>query len=174
MGMPTVFRAAATACLLLIAAAPPLYAQTPGTGAAQVDPERLAAARELVAATKSDGNPAALLSEVFALLRSSAAPASPEAQKARAEVIAEIEKQFEARLGELLDRIAFLYAQHFTTEELRAATTFYRTGTGQKFVAVLPHLFAEEFKMGMEWSRTISLEAEQRIREEMRRRGFNP
>ena len=42
-----------------------------------------------------------------------------------------------------------LYMKHFTTEELNAATEFYQTPIGQKFVAKMPDLFKEGGEIGM-------------------------
>ena len=39
-----------------------------------------------------------------------------------------------ARLNEVLDKVAALYARVFTAAELREITAFYRGPTGQKFV----------------------------------------
>jgi hypothetical protein len=172
MGMPAFFRAAAAAFLLLTAAAPAVRAETPGANAAQIDPERLKAARELMAVVKADQNMTMLVPMILSQLRSVMPPLAPEAEKARDEVMAEIEKQFKARTGEILDKLAMLYAQRFTADEMRTVAAFYQTEAGQKFVAAMPQLAAEGMRIGQEWGRTIGIEAEQKIRQEMKKRGF--
>jgi len=172
MKKPAFLAAVLSAFLLITAAAPAVHAQTAGGSAAQIDPARLQAAKELLKVTKADRNMAAILPMMLKQLRAMMPPLGPDAQKARDEVMDEVEKQFKGRTGEVIDKIAVLYARRFTVEEMRAVAAFYRTRPGQKFVAALPELATEGMKIGQQWGRQIGLEAQRKIREEMAKRGY--
>ncbi len=50
----------------------------------------------------------------------------------------------------LKPRLVAAYAEEFTAAELSQTAKFYRTPTGQKFVAKLPHLYARGAQIGQE------------------------
>ncbi len=44
-------------------------------------------------------------------------------------------KTYKAQRGQLMDQIARIYAQHFTSDELQQIVTFYSSPTGQKLAS---------------------------------------
>jgi hypothetical protein len=137
-----------------------------------IDPERLAAARDLLQATNTEAQFSTVIPMMFGQLKQSIPPSGPKMQEELDKVFAEIQTQFIERRTEVLDQIAILYAQKFTAEEMKALADFYRSPIGQKFIAAVPELTAEAMKMGNIWGRRIAMDAERKVREEMRRRGF--
>lgn len=166
--------------VLLVAAylafgfATPAAAQdTPRPGATEVTPDRLAAARDLLQATNTEAQFATVIPMMFGQLKQAMPPSNPKMQDELNTVFEEVEKQFVVRRGEVLDQIAILYAQRFSVEEMKALADFYRSPMGQKFITAIPELTAEAMKMGNAWGRRIAMDAERKVREEMRRRGFD-
>jgi hypothetical protein len=163
------------AALALSMAAMPAFAQDtapPPPTELQVEPERLAAARDLLQATNTESQFTTVIPMMFGQLKQSMPPAGPKMQEELDKVFDEVQKQFIERRNEVLDQIAVLYAQKFSAEEMKALADFYRSPIGQKFIAAMPELTAEAMKMGNIWGRTIAMDAERKVREEMRRRGF--
>jgi hypothetical protein len=52
---------------------------------------------------------------------------------------------------EISNRMAALYQQHFTAEEVDTALKFYRSPVGQKFIAQMPTILAEGAQIGQQW-----------------------
>lgn len=118
-----------------------------------VDPARLAAAREVLRLTNSEK----MLSETFPVIIKQAMGSvvaliqppnmSPEQQKQYndiADAISSSASEFVlSKKTQLLDVSAAVYARTFTVEELNALSEFYGTPAGQKFVSASPELMQE-------------------------------
>jgi hypothetical protein len=76
-----------------------------------------------------------------------------------------------ARLNEVIDKVAALYARVFTANELREITAFYRGPTGQKFVKNQTTIMQESMAIGQEFGQSVAREMQSRIIEELRKRG---
>ena len=138
-----------------------------------IEPDRLAAARDLLQATNTEAQFSTVIPMMFGQLKQSIPPSGPKMQEELDKVFAEIQTQFIERRNEVLDQIANLYAAKFTADEMKALADFYRSPIGQKFIAAVPELTAEAMKMGNIWGRRIAMDAERKVRDEMRRRGFD-
>ncbi len=160
-----------TALPLLAQDAPQVQPQ-PQPDNPEVAPDRLAAAHDLLQATNTDAQFAAVIPMMFAQLKQSIPPSGPKMQEELDRVFQETEKQFLDRRSEVLDQIALLYARKFTAEEMKALADFYRSPLAQKFITAIPELTVEAMKIGNNWGRQIATDAEQKVRDEMRRRGF--
>jgi hypothetical protein len=138
-----------------------------------VEADRLAAARDLLAATNTEAQFSMVIPMMFGQLKQSIPPSGPKMQEELDRVFDEIQKQFIDRRVEVLDQIAILYARKFSAEEMRGLASFYRSPMGQKFIAAMPELTADAMKLGNAWGRQIAMDAERKVREEMRKRGFD-
>ena len=82
---------------------------------------------------------------------------------------AEMSKAFEPK-GELMTRMAGIYARNFTPAEVKALLAFYGTDVGRKAIAVLPKLAQEGAAAGQEWAQQnmprVLGTLEQRLRNE--------
>ncbi len=162
---------------LLCAGAAPALSQTPasppstGTAAPAIDEVKLKAARALLEATNADAQFGAIIPMLFNQMRRTLPEASPHQKEQADQVFDEIEKQFLNRRGEIIDQIAVLYASRFTADEMNTLADFYRSPVGQKFIAAMPELATEAMNLGNAWGQKIAREAEQKIREEFKRRG---
>ncbi len=154
-------------------ATPALAQDTPTPDATQVEPDRLAAARDLLQATNTEAQFSTVIPMMFGQLKQAIPPAGPKMQQELDQVFEEVQRQFIERRFEVLDQIAILYAQKFTAEEMKSLADFYRSPIGQKFIVAVPELTAEAMKMGNAWGRRIAMDAERKVREEMKKRGFD-
>jgi hypothetical protein len=155
----------------------PAGAQDPAApaqpAAPHVEPDRLAAARDLLIATNTESQFATVIPLMFGQMKQAIPTASPQMKEELDKVFEEVQNQFIVRRAEVLDQIAILYAQKFSADEMKALADFYRTPIGQKFINAMPELTAEAIKLGNAWGRRIAMDAERKVREEMKKRGFD-
>lgn len=161
-------RARAAILCVLLASAGASFAQ----GTNQVAPEKLEAARDLLAATNADAQFTTIIPLMFRQMRRSIPPSGPNYSNQVDQVFDEIEKQFLDRRGEIIDQIAVLYASKFTVEEMNTLADFYRSPVGQKFIEAMPQLASEAMALGNAWGQKIAQEAEEKIRDELQKRGL--
>ena len=62
----------------------------------------------------------------------------------------------DARMGEFTGAIAVLYASHFTADELRQLTAFYRGPVGQKFLQIMPTTMQDSMTIGQKFGELIA------------------
>ncbi len=174
--MAIAMKAPATALALGLACAcllPAQAQQQPATEApSNSEAAKLAAARNLLVATHAEAQFAAMIPLIFQQLRQVLSAQSPDRQDDINQVFDEVLKQSIDRRSEIIDQIAHLYATRFTAEEMNTVADFYRSPVGQKFIAAMPGLAADAMKMGSAWGEQVGREAEQKIRDELRRRGL--
>jgi hypothetical protein len=78
---------------------------------------------------------------------------------------------FQARIGELIDAVAVIYAGNFSAEELRAVTAFYKTPAGQKFLLKTPALMQQTMAAGQQFGQSVAADMQKRMIEELRKKG---
>jgi len=96
---------------------------------------------------------------------------NPDLQKQLAESAQTIKPEFDKRIPELIDIIARVYAGRFSEAELKEILTFYNSPVGKKYVATLPGVLDESFRLAQAWGNRLSEEIVTRMRAEMKRRG---
>lgn len=152
--MMNALRALAASVVLALCLASPAPAQgTPPPAADEqqpIDPARLAAARDVLIASKVEENLTKMLPAMFdqmtaALVEHFAAGLPDDAardrfRKASAVIIGATQRQFVERRGEVLDIVAQVYARTFTVEEMNAISGFLRSPVGTRFVDSTPGL----------------------------------
>ena len=177
MPIPMKVRAVALALSVAFAGLSPAFAQQAPAAApdavqaAPIDPANMKAAHDLLEATNTDAQFATIVPLMFQQMRQSLPSQGPAQQEEVNKVFDEIQKQFLERRSEILDQIARLYAIKFSPEEMNALSDFYRSPVGQKFIAAMPELAADAMRLGNAWGQQIGREAEQKIRDELQKRG---
>src|SRR6478609_7895504 len=78
-----------------------------------------------------------------------------------------------ARVREIIEQVAALYARNFTAAELNEVVAFYRGPTGQKFIQKLPLITQESMVIGQRFGQSIAAELRSRIVDELRKRGHD-
>jgi len=150
-----------TLCLL---AAAPARAQSP-------DPDALAAARELLSTMKFSDQFKAILPVVIQSLKPAIVQNRPEVERDYDAIMPLILQGMTSRLNELGEATAAVYAANFTAGELRDITAFYRTPTGQTFLQKLPVVTQQSMAIGQRFGQAVTSELQNRITEELRKRG---
>ncbi len=155
------------ACLVVtLLAVAPAPAQSPS-------PEAIAAAKQLMVTMKSADQFKAIMPSLFHALKPVIVQNRADVDRDYDALVPVLMEAMNARVDQLLDRIAALYAQNFTVDELHEIDAFYRGPTGQKFVARMPGLMQQSVAIGGEFGRTLGVELQQRMKEELRKRGHD-
>ncbi len=156
--------------------AKPAQAQKPAAAAKaeKIDPARLEAARKLIRTTTSDR----LIDQVLNMATSQVTMLmirmKPEKKKEITEIMHKIASEMKSsrRKQELYEKIARIYARHFTVDEMNKLIAFYETPVGRKFIQKMPEVMLESQKAGMEWGRAVAQEMFRRAREEAKKKGI--
>jgi hypothetical protein len=141
----------------------------PGRALPQADPA--AAARELVVTMQADAQLRTILPLIFQQLKPVIVQGRPEVERDYDAIQPLMLDAVNARLGDFVDATATLYARHFTADELRQITAFYRGPAGQKFLQVMPAISQESLAMGQKLGQEIARDLQARITDELRKRG---
>src|ERR1700683_5401204 len=124
----------------------PLQAQTPPT--LPPPPENLAAARELIQVTKATDQFKTLLPIIMQGLKPAFVQGRPEMEKNFDTVLPAVNDVAARRVNELADALAVIYASNFSVAEIHDLVAFYRTPTGQKYLAQQPVIARESMVAG--------------------------
>jgi hypothetical protein len=155
----------------------PALAQPASSGAVQAPPAemqaKLAAARELVEASKATDMMKQLLPLLWRQLVSPLVGMNDPKGKAAAETIAPM--MIEEMQGELTAfgaMIAKVYADNYTLEEMKALTEFMRSPIGQKFIQKQPQVAQASMLAGQQFGRALAERMRPRIEEALTKQGI--
>jgi len=166
--MRTRFIAASFIALCLIGRGP--AAAQPAATPTQ---DALAAARELVQVARAADQLKLILPSIIQALKPAVVQGRPEVERDFDAFAPALLDNMSARLPEFADEIVLIYARNFTPGEMREMTTFYRTPVGQKLLEKLPTVTQESMRAGQAWGQRIGAEVQNRMIEELRKRGHN-
>src|SRR6266581_1734263 len=143
-------------------------------GAQTASLEAVAAARELVVVMRAAEQFKTILPLLMRQLKPAIVQGRPEVERdfdAMMPVLQEIMGGQSEPMAKLIDDFAMIYARNFTVEEMRRVTAFYQDPVGQKFLDKVPAITQESMSAGQEFGRTIAVELQKRMVEELRKRG---
>lgn len=156
-----------TACLVAcLSATVPARAQTPS-------PDAMAAANELIVTMRSADFFKTIMPALMQGLKPAIVQNRPQVERDYDAIVPQLLEGMNARLNEVMEQIAAVYARNFTADELREAVAFYRGPTGQKFVQKMPAITQESMAVGQRFGQSIASELRGRMIEELRKRGHN-
>jgi uncharacterized protein len=155
-----------TVCLMVGLFAAPARAQTPS-------PDALAAAHELIVTMRSVDFFKAIMPAMMQGLKPAIVQNRPQVERDYDAIVPLMLEGMNARLNEVIEQIAAVYARNFSADELREAVAFYRGPTGQKFVQKLPAITQESMAIGQRFGQSIASELRGRMIDELRKRGHN-
>jgi hypothetical protein len=89
------------------------------------------------------------------------------------EVTADVHKQYDPRVSELIDASARIYATHFTEQELKDLLTFYQSPLGQKVLVEEPKVLDESMIYAGTWADNLSVDVMAKMRTDMKKRGHD-
>jgi hypothetical protein len=97
----------------------------------------------------------------------------PEVERDYDAFVPKLFESMNARMNELLDTVAAIYARNFTAAELNEIIAFYRGPTGQKFVQRQGGILQESMAAGQKFGQELGGELQRRMTDELRRMGHN-
>jgi hypothetical protein len=155
-----------------LVAVSPAPAQSPPPAAQdRPAPEAVAAARELVKTAKLADAFKAVMPSIMRSLKPVIAQNRADVERDYDTLMPVLISGMEARLDQMLDAVAMIYARNFTAAELNEIVTFYRGPTGQKFVAKQASIMQESMVTGQRWGQMVAGELKDRMVEELRKKG---
>lgn len=134
-------------------------------------PESRAAARELVETMRAAEQLKTLFPMIIQQLKPAIVQNRPEVEKDYDSFMPQILVQANARMAEFVDSIALVYAQHFSAEELRAITQFYKAPVGQKFIQLMPRIMQDSMAVGQKFGESLAADMRNKIIEKLREKG---
>jgi hypothetical protein len=153
-------------CLTVLFAAGPVRSQTPA-------PDAMAAARELIGTMHAVDYFKATMPVLMQAMKPAIVQNRPEVERDYDAMVPLLLDSMNARMNDVIEQVAVLYARNFTADELREAVAFYRGPTGQKIVQKLPAITQESILIGQRWGQSIGGELRGRMIDELRKRGHN-
>jgi hypothetical protein len=144
----------------------------PGTALPQtVSPEAVAAAKELMVAAKVTDQINLMLPHIMQQLKPLIVKGNPELDRDFDALMPAIKASMNTQLEAFLNDAAQIYARHFTADEIRQVTSFYRTPTGEKFLQKQPEVVQETFARADVFGKAVAADLQNRIVDELRKRG---
>jgi uncharacterized protein len=129
------------------------------------------AARELISTMKLEDQFKALLPMILKSLKPAIVQNRADVERDYDALAPILTQGFAVRVSELSDAVAAIYSSNFSAEELRAATAFYRTPAGQKFLLKTPSITQQTMAAGQKFGQSVGADAQKRMIEELRNKG---
>ncbi|HVX83013.1 MAG: DUF2059 domain-containing protein [Devosia sp.] len=149
-----------------------LFSATPGF-AQEISPDQLSLARKYVDLTDKVDIFGTSLADIAARTLQQVLKLNPtlggQATQAVTEVVAEYKKQRD----DLMDKIARVYAEHFTTDELKELVTFYSTPVGQKLASSNFDINQQLAKVMQLYQLNLSTEFYAKVRANLKAKGLS-
>lgn len=132
--------------VVLVLAAPATAQENPA------DPERVAAAMELIEVTGAKKQIELMLDMMKQGMGAGARESGRGEADAQAEKdFAAFSAKFKSYRDQMVEEFASLYAERFTAAELKEVSAFYRSGTGAKFISAMPELMQQGAQIGQKY-----------------------
>ena len=158
----------ATIAAGILAAA--LFCATPAR-TQSASPESMAAAKELVEASKTTDAFKTLLPMMMQQIKPVVVQKRPAVEKDFDMVMPLVIEAANEQVGKFAEAIAIIYANNFTAEELRQVIAFYRLPAGQKFLQQMPVIAQQSMAMGQKFGESLMNDLQGRMKDELRKRG---
>ena len=133
----------------------------------------MAAARELIVTMQMADQFKAIMPSIMKSLKPAIVQNRPQVERDYDAIMPLMLEGMNARLSEVLDKIAALYARTFSAGELRELVAFYRGPAGQKFVRSQSGLMQESMAIGQQFGQSVARDMQELMIDELRKRGHN-
>jgi hypothetical protein len=137
----------------------------------QASPAALAAAQEILAMKGASDMYANLVPNIVAQTKGVLLQNNLNYQKDLNEVTIIVAKNLSARVKEVGDGMAQIYANEFTEQELKDMVTFYKTPLGKKLLSTEPIAIRLSMSYMNQWAQSFAEVVNAEFRAEMRKRG---
>ena len=160
--MRTMVRPLAAGLVFALMSVAPAPAQSPVT---------IAVAKELMGVMHAADNVKAMIPAIMQALKPALVQGRADVERDFDVLVPAMIQAMTSRMDEMLDKIAGVYARKFTVAEMREIIAFYSAPTGQKVVRELPSVMQESMQIGQQWGQQLGSELQQRMIEELRKKG---
>jgi uncharacterized protein len=75
-----------------------------------------------------------------------------------------MEDKMTQSLPDLNEQLALIYDRHFSQADIEALIAFYKTPTGQRFLAELPKVSQESMLVGQSWGQNIGTQVDKELK----------
>jgi hypothetical protein len=157
------FRMASLFAVVLLLTAP-ARAQSPS-------PDALAAAKELLAAQDMAEQFKSLMPMIMRNLKPAMVQGRADLERDYDTIVPILLEGFQARISELSEAIAIVYANNFSADELRAVTAFYKSPVGRNFLQKTSAITAQTLAATQKFAQSVAGDMQKRIIEELRKKG---
>jgi len=141
--------------------------------AQEPSPSAMALAKELIVLKGSTQLWDAVVPGVIEQAKGVYLQTNPALGKELSDVAAQLRSEYAPRASQLSDQVAQLYAKTFTEQELKDALAFYKTPLGKKIVNEEPKVLDDGFRRIQQWTNKFSEEVMNRMRAEMKKKGYD-
>jgi hypothetical protein len=159
--------------LLAVLVLPSVWPAGAQTASPSPAPETLAAAKELVQTMRLAKQYEAILPAIITALKPSIVQGRPEVDRQYDALTPILLEGFRARLSEMSDSIAVIYANNFSTEDLQAIIAFYKSPAGQRMLEKLPSLTQQTLSVGTKFGQSVGEDLRKKMIEELRKKGVD-
>jgi len=171
-------RLASCAALIALAvmaatAVRPAQAQAQAPAGPPPSPASLLIAKQIIEAKGANGLFAPIVRGVVEKARQTFLQANFMWSKDINEIAAEMHKDYDGRVTDLVDASARIYATHFSEAELKEMLAFYKSPLGQKMILEEPKVMDESMANAGQWADNLSQDVLARMRAEMKKRGHD-
>lgn len=142
----------------------PVAAQAPS-------PDAMAAAKELVETMRATDQLKSLLPMLLQQLKPTIVQGRPDVERDFDTIMPLLIQGMEARMQELVSSIGAVYASHFTADELRQLSAFYRGPVGQKFLESMPVIMRDSMTIGQKFGESVAQDMQKRMVDELKKKG---
>lgn len=137
-----------------------------------VDPARIAAARELMEVTGAAKQFDAVMPMMVQQFEPLFLKLAPGHEQEIKEIMSGLLSKFSERKSELFGKIAGLYSEKMTAEDMKELAKFFSTGTGARFIQMQPSLVQGSMAIGQKWGQELGREIDKEMRDELAKRGI--
>jgi len=157
------FRMAGLFAVVLLLTAP-ARAQSPS-------PDALAAAKELLEAQDMAEQFKNLMPMIMKNLKPAMVKGRPELERDYDTIVPILLEGFQARISELSEAIAIVYANNFSADDLRGVTAFYKSPVGRNFLQKTSAITGQTLAVTQKFAQSVAGDMQKRIIEELRKKG---
>jgi hypothetical protein len=163
---------AALSAICLAAAAPASAQQAPAVNP-NPSPAQLALAKDIVVNSGISRSFESMIPTFLEQARQGLSTSRPELAKDLTEVVNQLKTEFDAQKEEALQLASQVVASRMSEPELKDVATFFKSPSGQKYVAVQPYMLDDMFRQMQTWTQKLSEQIMTRMRAEMKKRGHD-
>lgn len=159
-------RIAASLVAFVLFSAAPASSQSPS-------PDALAAAKELVETMHLNEQYKAVLPAIIKNLKAAIVQGRPEVDRQYDALVPVMLEAFQARVSEMSEAAAIVYARNFSAEDLHALNEFYKSPSGQKVLEKMPVVAQQSLAIGAKLGQAIGEDVRKKMIDELRKKGVD-